>query len=722
MDGSSKARGEARYAAEHGMEHMAYAALRYSTIARGRITTLDTSAAEALDGVVLVMTHHNAPRLAPTPAMFTGPKAFGGTSAPVMQDDHIYWNGQPIAVVLAETQEQADQAAALIAVAYEPATPRTFVVAAAQARTPDHLFFQPVEVIVGDAETALADAPVSVDSTYRTPYQNHNAIEPHAVTVAWIGDDLVIHDASQAVKLHAWTIAQALGIDERRIQLTSTNVGGGFGGKMAWPHSVLAAAASGLAGRPVRVMLTREGVYRLVGGRTNTEQRVAIGADRTGRFTALVHTGVSSMTAFNHVAEPFTFPARHMYATPNLKTDQRVVDVDMVANSFMRAPGESVGTFALESAVDELAVVLGMDPIELRLRNEPDADPASGKPFSSRHHVAAWEAGAARFGWSHTGEPGLDRDGEWLIGTGCASATYPHQRFPGAGVRIILDEQGHLTVELAANDMGMGTATTQAMITADRFALPIERVTITYGDSSFPGNFQAGASSQTVSVAGAVIAAQHALVSELLGQVGDDSPLAGLGVDEVSARDAGLCGLEDPSRWESYADLVRRTGRPEVSVLADAADSDELRAFSMHSFGAVFCQVRVSAVTGEVRVDRVVGSYDCGRIINPHTAASQLRGGIIMGLGLALMEETVVDERTARIVNASLADYHVPVHLDVPKIDVLWTDIPDPRAPVGARGLGEIGITGVGAAVANAVYAATGRRVRELPITVDKLL
>ena len=722
LDGPAKVRGEARFAAEHVLDGMVYAAVRCSTIARGRITELDTRAAEAAPGVVLVMDHRNAPPLKSAPPVFTGPKAFGGTTLPTMQNDRIHWNGQPVAVVLAETQEQADHAASLLEIGYASSAPRTFAQAKAHARAPDHLFFQAVGVAVGDAEAALADASCSVDCLYRTPHQSHNAIELHAVTVGWVGDDLVVHDASQAVKLHAWTIAQALDIDERRVHLTSEHVGGGFGGKTVWSHHVLAAAASKLAGRPVRLTLSREGVYRLVGGRTNTEQRVAIGADRDGRFTALIHTGISSITPYNVVAEPFTFPARHLYATPALKTDQQVADMDMLANAFMRAPGEAVGTFALESAIDELAVKLGMDPIELRLRNEPETDPASGKSFSSRHLVDAWRAGAERFGWTPPAAPASRRDGEWLIGAGCAAATYPHQRFPGAGARITLDMTGHATVQLAANDMGMGTTTTQTIVTAERLALPIERVTIAYGDSSFPGSYQAGASSQTVTIAGAVIAAHRALVEELLTLLVDDSPLAGLTAHDVGARDEGLCELADPTRWESYAQILRRAGRKELTVVADAADNDELRTFSMHSFGAVFCEIRVNAVTGETRVSRILGSYDCGRIISPKTAASQLRGGMIMGLGLALMEETAFDTRTARIVNASLGEYHVPVHLDIPEIEVLWTDVPDPHAPVGARGVGEIGITGVGAAVANAVYAATGRRVRDLPITLDKLL
>jgi xanthine dehydrogenase YagR molybdenum-binding subunit len=721
LDGPLKVRGEARFSAEYVMEGMVYAALRYSTVARGHITTLDTTAAEAAAGAVLVMTHRNAPPMQPPPLFLTAPKAAGGSDLPVMQDDSIHWNGEPIAVVLAETQEQADHAASLIEVAYESSTPRTFEQSRKHPRTPESLVGQPVEVLIGDAEAALEDAPHSIDLTYRTPRHNHNAIEPHALTLGWDGEDLIVHDASQGVKLHAWTFAQVFGIDEGQVHLTSPYVGGGFGGKTVWSHHLLGAAASKLAGRPVRVTLSREGVYRLVGGRTNTEQRVAIGTDGDGRFTALIHTGISAITAHNAMAEQFTFPARHMYATETLKTDQQVVDMDMLANSFMRAPGESVGTFALESAIDELAIELDLDPIELRIRNEPDQDPSSGLEFSARHLVDAWRAGAERFGWKRVA-PGARREGEWLIGTGCASATYPYTRFPGGGARITIDKTGHATVQIPANDMGMGTSTTQTIITAERLGLPLERVTVAHGDSSFPGSFLAGGSSQTASIGGAVIAAQRALVEQLLALADDESPLAGLTADEVGGRDEGLCELTDPSRWQSYAKILEHAGRDEVTVVASASQPAEAQAYSMHSFGAIFCEVRVNTVTGETRVDRVLGSYDCGRIINPKTATSQFRGGIIMGIGLALMEETEFDERTGRIMNPSLAEYHMPVHADVPQIEVMWTDIPDPHAPAGARGIGEIGITGVAAAVANAIYNATGRRVRDLPITLDKLL
>jgi xanthine dehydrogenase YagR molybdenum-binding subunit len=331
--------------------------------------------------------------------------------------------------------------------------------------------------------------------------------------------------------------------------------------------------------------------------------------------------------------------------------------------------------------------------------------------------------GAERFGWSdRRATPASRREGEWLIGVGCATATYPYHRMPGGAARITVTSDGAAKVEIAAHEMGMGTSTAQTQVAAERLGLPVERVAFAYGDSSLPGAVLAGGSQQTASIGASVIAAHRALVVELLKLAGNDSPLAGLDPDAVGGRDGGLCALAEPGRYESYASILSRAKRDEVCATAEAAKPEEAETWSMHSHGALFCEVRVNAVTGEVRVSRFLGAFDCGRIINAKTAASQFRGGIIMGLGLALMEETLFDERKGRVMNPNLTDYHVPVHMDVPAIEVMWTDIPDPHAPMGARGVGEIGITGVGAAVANAVYNATGRRIRDLPITLDKLL
>ncbi len=724
IDGPLKVRGAAPFAAEFALDGMLYAALMFSTVPKGRIATLDTAAAEAAPGVALVMTHRNAPRMKPMPLFMTAEKAGGGDNLPIMQDDRIHWNGQPIAVVLADTQEQADYAVSLIRATYD-ADPALTSYAAAKAKgTEPGLFMgQPLQAQKGDAEAAFAKAPVRVDGRYSTPRHNHNAIEPHAATVVWQGDKLIVHDASQAVQHTAWSLGDVFGIAEEQVHVTSPFVGGGFGGKCLWQHQVLGAAAAKLAGSPVRIALSREGVYRLIGGRTLTEQRFAIGAEPDGRFVSLIHTGTAPTSRQNAFPEPFILPTMSSYGSPNVKLDVETVHLDMLANTFMRAPGESVGSFAMESAIDEMAVALGIDPVELRILNQPKEDPLKGTPFSSRHIAEAWRAGAERFGWSTRNPTAASvRDGEWLVGMGCATATYPYHRMPGGAARITLTRDGDAKVEIAAHEMGMGTATAHTQVVAERLGLSRDQVTFAYGDSMFPGVVLAGGSQQTASIGASVIAAHHVLIKELLKLAGNDSPLAGLSADEVGTVNGGLAKLDDTSRHESYVSILTRSGRDHVSAEGSASAPLETMHWSMHSFGALFCEIGVNSVTGETRVRRFLGSYDCGRILNPKTAASQFRGGIIMGLGLALMEETQFDERNGRIMNPSLAEYHIPVHLDVPEIDVIWTDIPDPRAPMGARGIGEIGITGVGAAVANAVFNATGKRIRDLPLTLDKLM
>lgn len=724
LDGPAKVRGEARFAAEFPFDAMAYAALVYSTVAKGRILDIDTEPAEFSPGVVLVMSHRNAPKMNPPPLLMRQPRAASGDALPVFQDDRVHWNGQPVALVLAETQEQADHAATLVRVRYDVEPAITTLAAAVQAGTQGAVFEgEPLQETLGDAETALARSPFVVDELYRTPRHNHNAIELHAVTVAWQGDTLRIHDASQAVANTAWSMAKVFGLKENQVHVTSPFVGGGFGGKMMWQHHVLAAAAARLLGRPVRLALSRAGVYRVVGGRTLTEQRVAIGADRDGRFAALIQTGLAVMTDHNDLAEPFIQPARCLYASRAIKLEVRTVSMNSAANTFMRAPGESVGTFALECAVDELAERIGLDPIVLRRRNEPVQNPTKGTPFSSRHLIEAYRTGAQHFGWhERMGKPCMRRDGEWLIGLGCASAVYPYYRMDGGAARITLSRDGAARIEVAGHDMGMGTATAQTQLSAARLGLPLEKVMFVYGDSLLPGTIIAGGSQQTAVIAISVKAAHEALCAELLDLAGRESPLAGLRPDQVRSCDGGLCKLDDRSCWESYVTILARAGRETVDVLAEAPAALESLHWSMHSYGAIFCEARVNVVTGEPRVTRLLGSFDCGRILNAKTAASQLRGGMVMGLGMALMEETEYDERSGRIANPSLAGYHVPTHLDVPPIEVLWTDIADPHTAAGARGIGEIGITGTAAAVANAIYNACGKRVRDLPITLDKLL
>lgn len=725
LDGPLKVAGKARFAAEVAMERLSYAALVHSPITRGAIARLDTAAAEAAPGVMLVVTHRNMPRLATVPLIgMTDLTAVGNSSVPIMQGPEIRYNGQVVAAVVAETQEQADHAAALIRVEYQNSPARTrFEDAKADARTLASILIEKNHVSVGDAERELGRSPHRVDNLYRTPGHNHNAIELHAVTVAWEGEGLLVHDTTQMVAPSAAALAKVFGLKKEQVRVLSPFVGGGFGGKGLWDHQIVAIAAAKLTGRPLRLTLSREGVYRIIGGRTPTEQRVAFGADAGGKFTALIHTGHSVMPRHGSCPEQYTLGTRSLYASRSYEIVQHHLDLDVVANTFMRAPGEAIGSFAVESAVDELAHDMRIDPIELRLRNMPERHPISGAQFSQHALAKAYADGAARFGWERRqAEPGARRDGEWLVGMGCATGSFPYARMPGSNVRITLGADGKATVSCSAQEMGMGTSTVQVQHAADRLGLSVDDIVFESGDSALPAAPMAGGSSQTVSIAAAIVAAADKLALELVRLAGNDTPVAGLRAGDIRLEDASIVSTQDPARRESFRSILSRAGRAELSVTAAGSPPLEMLKFAMHSTSAIFCELRVSAVTGEVRVDRLLGSFDCGTILNPKTATSQFKGGMIMGLGLALTEETLFDERTGRIMNASLADYHIPAHLDVPEIDVIWTDIPDPRSPLGARGIGEIGITGVAAAVANAVFNATGKRVRDLPITLDKLI
>ena len=725
VDGEVKVQGLARFSAEVAIDDLCYAALVHATITRGRIVRLDTSATETAPGVLLVVTHRNMPRIA-SPALIamSDLTAIGNSNLPILQDDRVHYNGQVVAAVVAETQEQADHAASLVAIEYEAAPAETrFEDAKADARVIPSLLIERNHVSLGRAERELARAPHKVDNLYHTPWQNHNAIELHALTVAWADDDLTVHDTTQMIAAEAVTLAKLFGLKREQVRVLSPFVGGGFGGKGFWDHQVVAVAVARMVGRPLRLQLTREGVYRIIGGRSPTEQRVAIGADADGRFTALLHDGWSVMPPYSASPEAYTLGTRAAYRSKSFEILQRHIDLAVVPNTFMRAPGEAVGTFALESAVDELAHALGLDPIELRLRNLPDKHPISGVSFSQHAPAKSWADGAARFHWERRNPtPGAQREGEWRVGMGCGGGSFPYMRMPGAAVRLTVRRDGTASLNCSGQEMGMGTATVLAQQVADRLGLPLAAVSIEIGDSALPAAPMAGGSGQTVSIAGALLAAAEKLPTELLRLAGNDSPLAGLRASETRLGQEGLASAAEPSRHETFASILSRANRDEVSVTASGTPPLEVLKFAMHSTAAIFCELRVSDVTGEVRIDRLLGSFDCGTILNPRTAASQFRGGMIMGLGLALTEETLFDERTGRIMNPTLADYHVPSHMDVPEIDVIWTGIPDPRSPLGARGIGEIGITGVAAAVANAVFNATGKRVRDLPITLDKLL
>lgn len=729
VDGELKVKGEARFSAEYPLENMAQAALVYSTVAKGKITLLDTRQAEQSNGVIAVITYKNAPKMQDPPVFKAGGESTGsaGSSLPIMQDENIYWNGQPIAIVVAETLEQAEHAAALITVDYKIETPSvSFDALKADAKTPDDILGEPPKIEIGTAEKTLAQSVLQIDQVYHTPRYNHNAIEPHATIAVWHDDDsLTVFDPSQNVYGVKRTLAEIFSLKPDNVRVIAPFVGGGFGGKGSlWTNTALCVMAAKIIKRPVKLVVSREGVFRIVGGRTLSEQRVALSVNKANKLTALIHTGTTAMTAHNYFPEQFSFPARNLYAAENIYLHQKFVRMDTVANSFMRAPGESIGTFALESAIDELAHTLQIDPIELRRLNEPAKDPTKGTEFSSRHLLEAYQRGAEKFGWqNHNPEPRSQRDGKWLIGQGVASAYYPTYRFP-ASARVRICADGTAVVSASAHEMGMGTATVQIQHAAQRLGLPLDKVSFQYGDSDLPESPVAGGSNQTVSIIASVTAAAEKAHKKLFALAGHhaDSPLFSLKYEQIEARANGLYSKDDSSQGETYTSILNRFALDYVEAEAASEMPIEIEKYSIHSYGAQFCEVRVNEETGETRVSRWLGSFDCGRILNPKTAISQFRGGIVMGIGMALMEETLFDERKGRIMNPSLAEYHVPVNLDVPHIDIIYNDIADEHTPLGAHGIGEIGITGAAAAIANAIFNATGKRVRDLPITLDKLL
>ena len=728
VDGPAKVRGEARYTAEHQIPGVVYAAPVHSTIAKGRIARIDVTKAEAMPGVLAILTHKNMPRLTqPEIWSVMEVRRVSASDLPVMQDDVVSWNGQVTALVVADSHERAADAASRVLIEYEDEPPAlSFEQHLSDSVMPPDVLGEPAQIKQGDAEAELRKAEVFIDEIYRTPYYNHNAIEPHATIATWSEDGaLTVYDSTQSVVGTQYSLAHVFGMNPENIRVISSYIGGGFGGKVnMWTHTVLCAAAARVVQRPVKFVLSREAVHRIVGGRTISSQRIALGSNRDGLLRCIIHQATTVTPLHARYAEQCTFPVRHLYASDSRLIEQRVVNLNVVANTWMRAPGESIGTFALESALDELSYKLSMDPIVLRRQIEPERDPTKGTPFSSRLLIDAYERGKTRFRWEERPlEPGKQRDGKWRIGQGVATAFYPYVRFPG-NARVRITAEGDALVQTAAQEMGTGIATTQLQHAADRLGLPIDRIAFQYGDTVLPESPPAGGSAQTASIVAAVEAASEELHRELLRIAAQDpeSPLRGASYDDVVARAAGLFLKDRPDIGETYVTILTRAGKDHLEANGQGRMPMELMQYSMASYGAQFCEVRVHEDTGEVRVSRWVGSFDCGKILNPTLSTSVVRGGIIMGIGMALTEEALFDERSGRIVNASLAEYHVPVQLDVPQIDVLFSDIPDPHAAVGARGLGEIGITGVAAAIANAVYHATGKRIRSLPITLDKLM
>ncbi len=709
------------------MSNIAHAVIVTSTVPVGRVSAIDTRAAEAVPGVIRVITHLNAPKL---PMKKTGMLVTNALS--LMQDDRVRYNGQPVALVIADTLERATDAASLVKVRYGGTRTPTLDMHANKGTgyAPPPGFGGQPDSKRGDVQAGLAQAEVKVDAQYTTPIENHNPMEPHATIAAWDADRLTVWDASQYVIGERDSLAGVFGLTPESVRVVSHFVGGGFGCKgLMWSQVPLAAMAAREVSRPVKLVLTRRQMYGPVGARPQTAQHVVLGARRDGTLTAVRHDSVSHTSRFEDYTESCANVTRILYATPNQVTTHRVVKLDLGAPTFQRAPGEAPGTFALESAMDELALALGMDPLELRLKNYAERDPESGRPWSSKSLRECYRVGAEKFGWARRSRAvGGMRDGDVLVGHGMASATYPTHRMPAsASVRLTADGAGAVRalVQTAAHDLGTGAYTVMTQVAADALGLAPEQVRFELGDSRMPPSPVAGGSMTTASTGSAVHAACTAGREKLIALAIADtaSPLRGALAAAVSAAEGRVFLTGEPARGESYAALLRRQPSGMVDVRADSAPGAEQRGYAMHAFGAVFAEVRVDRELGEIRIPRIVAAYGAGKILNAKTARSQLEGGIVWGVGMALHEETLVDRRTGRYMNADLAEYHVPVHADIGTIDVTLLDEVDPHVnPIGVKGVGEIGITGVAAAIANAVYNATGVRVRELPITLDKVM
>ncbi|WP_137894459.1 xanthine dehydrogenase family protein molybdopterin-binding subunit [Ramlibacter sp. 2FC] len=694
VDGRLKVTGRATYAAEFPVPGVVHAAIVRSTIAHGVIASVDTTAAQRAAGVLTVLTHKNAPRL-PYHPQKAGPDPDIGERLHVLQDNIVSHQGQPIALVVAQSLEQAQYAATLVRITYVP-EPAVTDFERTKPAQPDPASRYPIETRRGDPVAAFAAAEVQVDQRYGIPREYHNPIETHATIAAWEGNRLTLWDKTQWVHHTADQIAAVFGIAAQDVHVVSPFVGGAFGAALrAWPHVTLAALGARVTGRPVKLVLTRREMYYGVGYRPHTLQRMALGASRDGRLSSILHEGMQETSTYEEYAEALLNATRFLHSCPNVHTLRHIVRLNVHTPTFMRGPGEVSGLFALESALDELAIALQMDPVELRLRNEPQHDEFKNLPFSSRSTQECYRIAAERFGWSRRNPaPRSMRDGRWLLGWGMATATYPTHFAPAsAHVRLLPD--GTAQVSSAASDMGPGTWTSMTQLAADALGLPMDRVTFTLGDNCLPRAAVHGGSMTTASVGSAVQAACR--------QAREDA-LARAGVDDLT-------------------EALRRLRQP-VEASVDSRPGDAAQRFSMHAFGAVFVEVAVDQDLGEVRVRRMVGAYGAGRIVNPKLARSQCIGGMIGGVGMALMEHAVVDPRNGRVANANFAEYALPVHADAPAVmDVLFVEEQDSHVnPLGVKGLGEIAMVGVAPAIANAIHHATGKRIRELPVTPDKLI
>jgi xanthine dehydrogenase YagR molybdenum-binding subunit len=733
VDGRLKVTGAAKYSVEFEVPKCAHGWTVESNIAKGKITAIDTKEAQAVPGVLAVLTHLNMPKFknAPKKEERGGGGGIRNEERFPLSDDGVHYAGQYVALVVAETIEQARYAASLVKVSYAPEEPLLTMEAAVKlAKQPEKNRDEKMQITKGDVAKALKDASlVKIEQTYITPTETHNPIEMSGTIAVWEGDQkLTLYDATQFVKGVQNVLSRAFGLELENVRIICPFVGGAFGCKGAvWMHILLAAMAAKVAGVPVKVHVTRRNMFVGTGHRTPTRQTLSLAATRDGKLQAIQHVSETLTSPVGQFTE--SCGARStglMYESPSIKVEETVYPINVSTPTFMRAPGECPGSYALECALDELAIALKMDPVALRLANHADNHPTKNLPFSAKHLKEAYQLGAEKFGWAkRNAEPRSMRDGDLLVGWGMATATYPAHKM-SAAAKVQLRANNTATVQCATHDLGTGAYTAFTQISSEQLGLPFENITFELGKSDFPFGPVAGGSNSTGTV-GTAIHDAAVLVHKALAELAvkdAKSPLYNAKLDDIAMVAEGRIGVvTETAKSDSYADILKRAGRDSIEVQSEQTQPEQSKTHAFQSWGAHFCEVKIDPLLPRVQVTRVVSVMNCGRIVSAKTARSQIIGGVVMGLGMALTEETSYDPATGLPVTRNLADYHVPTNADVPEIDVSFVGVPDfTFNPIGARGMGEIGITGIAAAIANAVYHATGKRVRDLPITPDKLI
>ncbi|MEJ7769330.1 MAG: xanthine dehydrogenase family protein molybdopterin-binding subunit [Chitinophagaceae bacterium] len=726
IDGRLKVTGAAKYSAEYQVPNLSYGVLVSSTIARGKIIQIESRMAEKAPGVIGIVSHLNSPKV---PGYQTGNNPAGGRTEGqalrVFNSETVYFSGQPVAIAIADSYERAVYAASLVKITYEEEKHNTdFKSRIDNATRPKNAQFG--EYIRGEANAYL-NAPIKIEQKYSMPVEVHNPMEMHSTIAIWEAEDrITVYDKTQGVKSTQKTIMDAFGLPEQNVQVNTFFVGGAFGsGLRTWPHVIATIIAARKVNRPVKLMLTREQMFTMVGYRPYAIQKIGLGATPDGKLTGITHETIEQTSSYEEFTERTVNVAKYLYASPNVNTSHKLVALDVSTPTWMRGPGETTGAYALESAIDELAYALQLDPIELRLRNYAETDPEKNLPWSSKYLRECYQVGAERFGWSKRNpKPATMREGGMQVGYGLGCGTFNASR-NRAIVSAKLLADGMLILRSAVSDSGPGTATSMVQIASNATGISPAKIRFELGNSSFPTGPTQGGSTTTSTLGSAVHDACMALMQKLLEltHLNESSPFRNAKKSEIKYSESAIISASDPLRKILFTDILKQHGSQDLEVTEESKSGEERLKYSMYSFSAHFVEAHVNPSNGMIRIKKVVSVTDVGKVINEKTARSQVIGGVVGGIGMALMEEAVMDHRYGKYINNNMADYHVPVHADVPHIEAIFINKADPYVnPMGSRGLGEIALVGLAPAIANAVFHATGKRIRELPITPDKII